>query len=326
MDLNDLIMTIVTATAALIAVIGGFLISRVITLASEQTGIRRKLAESRSDIMHKRLFLLELKEEVLAEDGDEFVQEFYQKIIFEEKTVEQILEEEDYKERKPKELAPYVTELANVYKDLYELTNSNVIVDDDFSKFSKSVTLQYPKRKQWYELLYEEMKKMKEDENQRRGRSVMRYVTSQPIVSVKSEQKKEEIKEVAQTIKILRIQHREQEKVLKDYGKPQGLWWGLLVLFYAAVVGIAYPASLLPYPQNFYNDAATKILILCLFYSHLIALFIYLGIYMHKLTKAEPTLPLDLDINNATSEEMSRHVKEDRRLFDEYMYEKRRGN
>ncbi|WP_263406693.1 hypothetical protein [Niallia endozanthoxylica] len=39
MDLNSLITTIISSSAALVAIIGGFLVSRVIALSSEQTGI-----------------------------------------------------------------------------------------------------------------------------------------------------------------------------------------------------------------------------------------------------------------------------------------------
>jgi len=53
MDLNILISTIVTATAALVAIIGGFLVSRVITMASERKGIER-IRELKNDLSAKR--------------------------------------------------------------------------------------------------------------------------------------------------------------------------------------------------------------------------------------------------------------------------------
>ena len=45
MDLNGLISTIISSTAALVAIIGGFLVSRVITLSGEKSGILKKIKE-----------------------------------------------------------------------------------------------------------------------------------------------------------------------------------------------------------------------------------------------------------------------------------------
>jgi hypothetical protein len=48
MDLNTLISNIVTSTAALVAIIGGFLISRVIiTLSSEKNGCEKEIERSK---------------------------------------------------------------------------------------------------------------------------------------------------------------------------------------------------------------------------------------------------------------------------------------
>ncbi|AZV41401.1 hypothetical protein BAOM_0789 [Peribacillus asahii] len=41
---------------------------------------------------------------------------------------------------------------------------------------------------------------------------------------------------------------------------------------------------LLPYPADTYNDSLTKTFLLILFFSQLVALFVYLGFAMYKLT------------------------------------------
>lgn len=71
MDLNPLITTIVTATAALTAIIGGFLISRVITLSSEQSSIRRRLREIKIDITAKEQLYIEAEKNLLEEDRED---------------------------------------------------------------------------------------------------------------------------------------------------------------------------------------------------------------------------------------------------------------
>ncbi|MFB5284535.1 hypothetical protein [Peribacillus sp. Hz7] len=75
-----------------------------------------------------------------------------------------------------------------------------------------------------------------------------------------------------------------QMKILNDYGKPKWVWTGLFVLIYACIVGIIYPSTLLPYPKDIYDDVLTKWFLLGLFFSQLVALFVYLGFAMYKLT------------------------------------------
>uniref|UniRef100_UPI001ED998B1 hypothetical protein n=1 Tax=Paenisporosarcina sp. TG-14 TaxID=1231057 RepID=UPI001ED998B1 len=62
------------------------------------------------------------------------------------------------------------------------------------------------------------------------------------------------------------------------------IWSGIGVLMYSSVVGILYPAILLPYPTNYYNDLQTKTLIITLFSSGLLAIFLYLIIAVSKMT------------------------------------------
>lgn len=54
MDLNGLISTIISSTAALVAIIGGFLVSRVISLSSEKNSIVRRLREINNDLKSKK--------------------------------------------------------------------------------------------------------------------------------------------------------------------------------------------------------------------------------------------------------------------------------
>ena len=88
-------------------------------------------------------------------------------------------------------------------------------------------------------------------------------------------------------IKFLETQYNEQQKVLIDYGRPNGIWGGMFVLIYSCVVGIAYPVTLLPYPNETFDDELTKWFLISLFISELLVLFSYLSFAMRKLTKDE---------------------------------------
>lgn len=76
-----------------------------------------------------------------------------------------------------------------------------------------------------------------------------------------------------------------EQLIILNNTRPSGVLSGMLVLFYACVVGIAYPISLLPYPLDTYNDIVTKWFLLCLFYSELLAIFVYLFLNLQILTR-----------------------------------------
>ena len=84
-DPNPLLTTTATATAALVAIVGGLLVSRVINLAAERSGLEQRLtdlkarltsAQTRSDDFEERLLRWDVREvlvggrEQFAEGGD----------------------------------------------------------------------------------------------------------------------------------------------------------------------------------------------------------------------------------------------------------------
>ncbi len=85
MDLNTLISNIVTSTAALVAIIGGFLISRVIiTLSSGKTGVKRKLNEVKNDVFTKEEMFKKIEKDILDEDAEDFIDYNYKDLLFNE--------------------------------------------------------------------------------------------------------------------------------------------------------------------------------------------------------------------------------------------------
>ncbi|TYS14281.1 hypothetical protein FZC78_19185 [Rossellomorea vietnamensis] len=159
MDLNILITTIVTSTAALVAIIGGFLVSRIISLSSEQNAAEKRLQEIEEE--HKTL------------------------------------------------------------KSQQQLMN----------------------------------------------------LTGQGDQIIRTE------------LQSLEEQKLKQKSKIESNSKPAGIWSGLVVLFYACLVGICWPSMLLPYPLDTFNDGLTKNVLLILFYSELFVIFLYLVINIRKLTR-----------------------------------------
>lgn len=81
MDLNILISSIITGTSALVAIIGGFLVSRVISLSSERSAIERRLREINNDISIKEEKYDRSVDLLLEEDADDFILEHYEALF-----------------------------------------------------------------------------------------------------------------------------------------------------------------------------------------------------------------------------------------------------
>ncbi len=304
MDLNQLITTIVTATAALTAIIGGFLISRVITLSSEQSGIRRRLREINIDITAKEQLYIEAEKNLLEEDREDFVYEYYEDLTISKTPLKVVLEgqEEVFRGRSAEELEPAVDELTRIDSALKKLLEDRGIrysndLPDEFDNFATLTPEDLEGRKSWYELLYRAYKHKlpKRPKSGALGLSLlhdMDFINSPSLYNIKTQseaqayqQKKRDRDTYNNEISYLKQQKLEQQKILDDFGKPHGMWSGLAVLIYASIVGIGYPITLLPYPKETYNDEATRLLILLLFLSQLLVLFLYLAINMYLLTK-----------------------------------------
>ncbi|BDG30462.1 hypothetical protein [Parageobacillus thermoglucosidasius] len=307
MDLNILISTIIAATSALVAIIGGFLVSRVLSLSSERVGIERKLREIENDISAKKDMLERVNTALLEEDVNDFIKDNCKKILLEDKTLEQIIDEDEYTSLTVDQLKPYINEFNSIKKEVFTIINEfeGKTIPSDFNDLIQGRSeLKKPERKEWYELIYETIYDLLPEEEEESShhfginindliprisfptKNFVSPVTTQAMMQRRRDMENERNR-LEDDIRILELQKQEQEKILGDYGKPKGLWGGLLVLIYSCIVGIAYPSTLLPYPSNVYNDTLTKWFLLGLFFSQLIALFIYLAVNLHRLTKTK---------------------------------------
>ncbi|GMA64214.1 hypothetical protein NZD89_02515 [Alicyclobacillus fastidiosus] len=295
MDLDILVSTIITATAALVAIIGGFLVSRVIAISSERGGIERRLREINNDLSAKEAMLKRVELTLLEQDVEDFIRDNHEKILLEEKSLDELLA--DDKNRyypSAEELKPYIDELKQIQEELMDLIQSS---EDDitsltFDEFASGVSFKLSHRKEWYELTYNTLKKLSAKRENTLA-SVFSYPLPLdiPVISnARIQTYREKVKErdrLRDEVHILKMQKDGQIKILGDYGKPIGLWSGLFVLIYSCIVGIGYPSIYLPCPKNVYNDTFIKWLLIGLFFSELIALFIYLIFALYRLTKSK---------------------------------------
>lgn len=302
MDLNILITTIVAATSVLVAIIGGFLVSKVISLSSERVATQNRLTEINNNITIKKNLLDKVNKWLLWDNADNFIRDNHEKLYHNIKPLEKLIKEDDGETKlTTDELTPYINVFYEIKAEVLDIID-NYNQDSIPSNFHKLVPnrtyLKRPAQKDWYDLIYDIYYQALPAEKPRYDPLGLTSIRPMSMPNIKNlnhainipRQKKrrskvDEQNKLNNKLHELDVGKDEIIRILNNYGRPEGLWWGLLVLFYACLVGIIYPSLLLPYPLDYYNDVQTKILLLSLFFSELLVFLLYLAFNIHKLTK-----------------------------------------
>lgn len=296
--MTNLISTIISSTAALVAIIGGFLVSRVITLSSERNAIVKRLREINNELENKQEMLDRVQLILLEDDVDDFIKDHAEEILMYDKDIKIILQEDDSVSLTSDELEPYIKRLNDIFDNLdkmIESTSSNYRLPADFDTFIKDNNLKVENYKDWYEIVYDIIYNNIPDDppiDPKFGLMPSFRIRKIPVTTLPNVNHinwyRDKIKErdtLSDDIYFLSRMKCDHKKLLDEYGNISGLWSGLLILIYSSIVGIIVPILLLPYPLGKYDDISTKKVLLLLFFSGLASLFIYLGISMYKLTK-----------------------------------------
>lgn len=300
--MTNLISTIISSTAALVAIIGGFLVSRVITLSSEKNAIMRRLGEINAELDGKERMYDNIELLLLESDVDDFFHEHADDVLIYKKPIEKILEEEDSTDLNKEQLEPYIEILSNIYSHMLEMienTDEDYSLPRSFDDFVKDNQIILNDSKDWYELVYNTIYREWQRELQRQASSnpllgfySLTELTASSTYNFRNignakwyGDKVKERNILKDEIQILKGIKEEQLKILSNYAHISGLWSGLAILTYSTIASIIIPIRLLPYPIGKYDDLATRKLLLFLFISQLIFLFVYLAVSMYKLTK-----------------------------------------
>ncbi|SFF45692.1 hypothetical protein SAMN04487969_1424 [Paenibacillus algorifonticola] len=279
-DLNGLISTIATAIAA---IVGGFLFSRLLTLSSEKSGFVRRIKELEADLLFRNKQSEDISDWLLWEDAKVFIRENGKEIIFNDAIVEEIINPQVSPYRSADEYRPFVQKLVEVKTDFFKFAEQLLHDEEypeDFDDFYKIIKPAYLDRRYYYETIFNLF-----DNDTSRSFSTMNNSIKNITNGKEYRAKRLERDRLDGEIQNIEYQIDIQKKSLATYGKPDGLWLGLLVIVYACIVGVIWPVTLLPYPQGVYNDMLTKWVLLGWFFSTLLAIFAYLAWSTYRLTR-----------------------------------------
>lgn len=289
--MDILISTIISSSAALVAIIGGFLVSRVITLSSEKSAIQKKVREVDNELITKNELLESAKHAVEEEDVDDFFYDHTEDIILNQKSIDNILTENPdiiLSRDMLDTIAKRILAIVNHLEEKFIEGGEKYRPPDDFNEFVQKRGLNTDKNRDWIKHIYGILLRNYYPRQRDLADYLLVPVTT-PFKQISSQREYQEkvrkVEELKDNITVLCALKEAEMDILNSFGKISGLWSGLAVLIYACVVGIIIPSFFLPYPLEQCNDPALRMLFLLLFTSELFALFIYLGVSMRELTK-----------------------------------------
>ena len=254
----------------------------------------KKIKEIDKELDIKNTLYESAKQVVQDEDIDDFVREYAEDIVFKNETVEDILEEDHTIKLERNVIDSALARVAEIFEFIVkkiQSTDDSYSLPSDFNEFTRDNEIKISEDRSWHELIYDLV--LSHIPQQQSSfpysnliSSVSDFNNFKPILSSQEYKANvSKVKALEDDIKVLKALRSAEDDMLNGYGKISGLWGGLAVLIYACVVGIIIPSFLLPYPLNHYDDSATRMTLLILFVSELIAIFSYLGFAMFRLTK-----------------------------------------
>lgn len=312
MDLTSLITTIITSVAALVAIIGGLLVSRVISLANDQHFYKRELGKLETTRNNKISELNQHHGELKREIPEHFFCKNVLYRIAKGETFEELLRSHDI---------PVIDDGSSIDYDIKDLLlahyNGRKIISEEVKTVctSKGATFSFDTLSEKIsssEYFYDKDKKSlytdflaihealcKEETNVSPESYTAKYESATSIfykdmstvrVGLPNYLEKliSDTRILSHEIDASYEQEEELVSLSNDYLKTVGVWIGLGVLIFASLIAIIYPSTLLPYPEDYYDDAKTKVLLITFFIIALLAIFGYIAGYLVQLTRNKP--------------------------------------
>src|SRR3990172_2934199 len=129
-DPNWLLSTVVQSAAAFVAIVAGFIISRLLALSSERGGFQARIRDVKLQVNIKKENIDVLEKRLLTWDAEEFLEDsnVVDKIIESEGQISLVdaMKQVTYLNRSEDELRPYWEDAIKVTKEAFHLVEENL--------------------------------------------------------------------------------------------------------------------------------------------------------------------------------------------------------
>lgn len=277
-DPSTLITTLISTTASIVSITGGFLVSRLISLSSEKNGYVAKVAELQKEIDSLQYSIDEIEKRNLESDRDFFFEKAMKEVIENDTSLEDLVSDDDINinYRSKEELRPTFDLIHKILDDL----NFDDLPElpEDFIKYSIMTNFVYDPH---YEYEYSEVYKyFLESTRQRSFFERIMYVN--PTTFIRSGKTRSEIEDELENLEVQRnlkgtLLETAKENIQR-VGKPEGIVSGLWFIIVSIFIGILYPVSLLVMEVKTYTSELKAGLIFAF-----ITVLIYFSTYLYLL-------------------------------------------
>lgn len=289
-DPNWLLSTIVQSAAAFVAIVAGFIISRLLALSAERGGLQTRVRDIRLQLAIKKENIQTLEKRLLEWDAEDFLED--------PDVLDMIIESEGQTSladtmgrvtghyRSEDELRPYWDEAIAVTKGAFLLIRerySELLVEiRDLDAALKSLGLELSSyRSKIYHRVFASIF----DEHNKKQNPLWSSLGLSGIVPISELRATDEINryrllerdiEALERDKIaLETQLSDLKIQLTQLGQPKGIALGIVFLAYFSLTGIVIPVFLLPFPPEQFTTTH-KWSVFLLFLSGLLFFFLYL--------------------------------------------------
>lgn len=273
--------TVAQSSAAIIAIIGGFIVTKLIQLSSSQAGLKNRLNELANLIILKEKEIVDLKKTIFEFDTQSFFKKNIDRMI-ESKgklTLKEILQD-DKTDLKEDELRPCFNKINKAVTDsfiLFDCSLDDLDVVDFKDILKKNELYLSPEIENVYSKVYNYVKN-RHDTLFGGMSTIIQNFTPPHIFQIETQRYnmlRADLDKDVQEKLILATEKDNLISQLKSIGKPRGLKLGLWVFAIFTFVGVWFPIMFLYLEIFKYNK-----IIMLLFTGCLIAILIYFTSYI----------------------------------------------
>ena len=279
-DLTTVLTTIAACSASIVAILGGFIASKLITINAERDEVNTRIAELDEEID----FFTEERDMLQArldeDDALDFVRGNIAAII-NQRSLDDVYKEEERPQLEKEVLRPYWIRAAQVFQQLYVILQKRT--DGDYAENEDGVPAEAAKTiTQDFE--YAVCKKICEFiEEQTSPLAVIRHSVGATVpMSTWYADTQEKVMAADNKITYLMLQRKQQATRKKALKKPKGMKLGLVLFAFFSVANIVYPLYLTPFKtENYQHYYQTKIIAIFTFAIGLALIMLYLVYLLH---------------------------------------------
>lgn len=296
-DPNWLLSTVVQSAAAFVAIVAGFIVSRLLSLSAERSGLQVKIRDIKLQLGIKIQNLDVLEKRLLEWDAEDFLEDSdVLKMLIEsggQISLAEAMKRVTGYNRSEDELRPYWDEAINVTKNAFRIVTDNFSElaesEGDIDVFLKNLGLDISSyRSKIYHRIFGKILNEYEKRQNPFG-AMMNSIASVQMPDFRSADENNRYRALEHDIEVierdksaLETQLLDLEVQLKQLGQPQGVKLGIIFLAYFSLVGIIIPVFLLPFPPEQFTSTH-KWVVFLLFISGLVFFFVYLSKLVRQL-------------------------------------------